>query len=89
MRGDQFGKKASKDIIIARVVAALALLAGISAATLLRGSPSDILLAVSFAVVGAAAAIDGGVRKRIQVWPFFDAVINWRSVEDKCQEEKN
>lgn len=89
MRGDRFCRKARKDVFVARVVAICALVAGIASSILLNGSTKDILLAACFAVIGAAAAIDGGVRKRMQVWHLFDAVINWSSVEDKAKEKND
>ena len=88
MRGDQFCKKARKDVLIARLVAVIALVGGISSAMLLNGVARDVILGVCFAVVGAAAAIDGSVRRRIEIWPLFDAVINWNSVEDKANRKE-
>ena len=84
MRGDQFYKKALKDLLIARSVAVFTFVGCIVCLPHFIGFARDVLLAIGFVVVGAAAAIDGGVRKRMKVWPLLDAVINWDSVENKA-----
>jgi hypothetical protein len=38
---------------------------------------------MGFAILGAAAALNVSIQKRIAVWPLIDAVIDWNKVDEQ------
>ena len=83
---DGFAVRAKKDILKVRLLAALSLVIGIAGYCLVTGLWGHTILSMAFMAAGACAAVDGGIGKRIAVWPYFDQVINWDLVEEKSRE---
>jgi hypothetical protein len=66
------------------VVALLGLLSAAVSGGFFDGFVKEICIAVSFVVIGAATALDGGISRRLEAWPLFDLVIDWGAVAEKA-----
>ena len=86
MKGDGFALRAKRDILRTRLLAALFLAIGIASYFFVEGLWGHLTLALACAAAGACAAIDGGIGKRLSVWPYFDQVVDWPTVEEKSRE---
>lgn len=90
LRGAGFITRARRDVRVARACCVLGLCASIIGITFFSGLVRDILLAFGFAVLGASATMDVSIRRRAEVWPLIDAIIDWNRLDEKttdCQQD--
>jgi len=85
MKGDGYAVRAKKDLLRVRLLGALFFAIGITIYFCVEGLFGHLALALSFSVIGACGAIDGGIRKRKHVWPYLDQVVDWPKVEAKSR----
>ena len=85
VKGNGYVVMAKRDLFRTRIVAVLSIAIGIATYFFAEGVLADVLSVIVCVSIGACAAIDGSIGKRISVWPYFDEVIDWQLVEEKSQ----
>ena len=83
LRGVGFIARSRKDINRSRGMAIVGLSIVLGGRFLIGGFVGQALLALGFAVLGAAAALNTSIRNRVAAWPLIDAVIDWKKVDEQ------
>ncbi len=85
MKGDGFAVRAKKDLLRVRLIGVFFFAVGITIYFCVEGLFGHLAFALASSAMGACAAIDGGIGKRKDAWPYFDQVLDWAMVEEKSR----
>ena len=83
LKGEGFLVRSKKDINGSQGMAIVGLGMALVGSFYFAGFVGQALSALGFAILGAAAALIASIRKRVAVWPLFDAVIDWKKVDEQ------
>jgi hypothetical protein len=83
LHGEGFLLRSRRDIKGSRGIAIGGLGLALVGIFFFAGFVGQALLALGFAFLGGAAAVNVSIQKRVAVWPLIDAVIDWKKVDEQ------
>lgn len=83
LQGEGFLVRSKRDVRVARGIVIGGMGMALVGILFFSGVIGQLLLALGFCLLGAAAAQDASIRQRVAVWPLMDAVIDWKKVDEQ------